>query len=418
MRGVVMANNRDEHYLETKIDAVITKEQNQIGFIFEQAKLNMSHLQEIELIKVIDSELNKRLTLSEDRLIIEYELPESYSYFDVINEADIRTKLQFAYNIVKKVENHSLKRLNLCICPDNIIFDQGLKPFFLHYGVKESLPPYQPDNEVIWLETKATVASILDNQYDFSTYLAHHETKELSELTYKIMAAASYDDLLTIIRNQIIIDDEYEQTVIHITEKKWKVHRYLIVALTVLLVPLFIYSSFVLFFKLPEKDAYIDGNYYFQNDEYSSVIQTLDKYQPDQMPKIVQYQLALSYLVNESLTEVQRANIENTLTLQSNSNYFLYWINIGRGNYQEAIDTARILEDRDLIVYGLLKEREKVKADQTFTGQEREENIKKIQEEIDEYQREIEEEAIETDPVQEKDNLENDLEDEINEPAE
>lgn len=232
------------------------------------------------------------------------------------------------------------------------------------------------------------------------------------------MEADSYSDLLSIIREQIVADDEFQQSVIHIPQNKWNVYRYFTVGLITALIPLLIYSSFVLFFKIPEKNAYIDGSYFYQNDEYSSVIQTLDKYKPDQMPKNVQYQLALSYLVNESLTEIQRQNIENTLTLKSDSNYFLYWISIGRGNYQEAIDTARILEDRDLIVYGLLKEREKVKADQTLTGQEREENIKNIQNEIDEYQKDIEEEPIETEEIQEQDGLENDVEEDSEENSE
>src|SRR5699024_10290165 len=129
----------------------------------------------------------------------------------------------------------------------------------------------------------------------------------------------------------------------------------------------------------------------FYQEEYSSVIDTLHKSNHEKMPRIVQYELASSYIVNESLTEEQRKNIQGNITLQSDKRYFLYWIDIGRGNYQEAIDTARVLEDRDLIVFSLLKQREYVKTDPSLSGKEREDELKQIQQEIDEYMYEMEE---------------------------
>src|SRR5699024_2005813 len=120
----------------------------------------------------------------------------------------------------------------------------------------------------------------------------------------------------------------------------------------------------------------------------------------EKMPRVVQYQLATAYVVNESLKEEQRQNVRNTITLQSDRKYFLYWIDMGRGNYQEAIDTARLLEDRDLIIYGLLNLREGVKTDQSLSGSEREEELAEIEREIDEYQKEMEEERREAEEEQ------------------
>ena len=148
--------------------------------------------------------------------------------------------------------------------------------------------------------------------------------------------------------------------------------------------------------------SYVESNRYFLEEEYSSVVDTLSKYNHDKMPKVVQYELATSYVVNESLTEEQRQNIQNTITLQSDRKYLLYWIDIGRGNYQDAIDHARLLEDRDLIVYGLLKLREDVKADQALSGAEREEELNKIEQEIDEYENEMEEEQREAEEAEEE----------------
>src|SRR5699024_4922774 len=128
-----------------------------------------------------------------------------------------------------------------------------------------------------------------------------------------------------------------------------------------LLIPSIAYSAFALFFKIPEINAYVESNRHFLQEEYSSVVDTLRKYNHEKMPNVIRDQVVTAYVVNESLKEEQRQNVRNTITLQSDRKYFLYWIDMGRGNYQEAIDTARLLEDRDLIIYGLLNLREGVK---------------------------------------------------------
>lgn len=382
-------------YLEKKLDVKITYETNQIEFTFQRAKVKMSDELEIELLKTINPEISKELTLTEDKVIITYHIPQSYANFDDIYKNNIRSRWQFAYNIIQTIRSHKLERAKLCVSPENIVFDQGLVPYFLHYGVSESLPPYETGEEQLWLETKAVIATIVDNKYDFTIYYSHYETKDLPDILTNIMRAETYDEIIKIIEDNIKKDDAYEETVVHIPERKWKVRRYIIWALTILLIPLLIYGSFALFFKIPETNSYVESNRYFHEEEYSSVIDTLQKYKHKKMPRITQYELASSYIVNESLTEEQRKNVNNTITLQSDRNYFLYWIDIGRGDYQEAIDTARVLEDRDLIIYGLLKLRESVKTDQDLSGEEREEELKQIQQEIDEYEQEMNDEQKE-----------------------
>src|SRR5699024_5831622 len=151
------------------------------------------------------------------------------------------------------------------------------------------------------------------------------------------------------------------------------------------------YSAFALFFKIPEINAYVESNRHFLQEEYSSVVDTLRKYNHEKMPRVVQYQLATDYVVNESLKEEQRQNVRNTITLQSDRKYFLYWIAMGRGNYQEAIDTARLLEDRDLIIYGLLNLRERGKPEQSRRGSGREEKLAESEREVDEGHKQMEE---------------------------
>ncbi|MFC4024362.1 type VII secretion protein EssB [Oceanobacillus longus] len=383
-------------YLESKIDATIAYQDKEIEIAFHRAKLKLDNELEINLLKSINSEFKKEFTLTDDQLTIHIFPPDSYERFHRIHEKSNQAKWQFAYNLIQCIKKHAFHRLNLIICPENIMIDQGLMPHFLHYGVSESLPPYEADDERLWMETKAIISAFADNKYDFEKYLSHHETIDLSYITKEIMKSTSYDQLLEQIEGNLKKNNEYEKTVIHVPTKKWRAQRYSILALILFLIPALTYSMYALFFKIPETEAYVESNRSFLQNEYSDVVTKLNHYDDENMPYIVQYQLASSYIANESLTEEQKGNVQNTVTLQSDHRYFLYWIDIGRGNYQEAIDTARLLEDRDLIVYGLLKQREGIKADQSLSGTEREEKLDNIEREIDEYEEEMEQEAVET----------------------
>ena len=136
--------------------------------------------------------------------------------------------------------------------------------------------------------------------------------------------------------------------------------------------------------------------------DYSEVVSQLSDYKVEDMPRVVQFELAESYIINESLTEDQKENVKNTITLESDPLYYQYWIHIGRGSAKEALDIARSLEDRDLIVFALLKYREEIKADESLSGDEKQQEIKEVQAEIDEYIDEKEEQERELQEEQNK----------------
>ncbi len=409
MRGEAdFMTEKNMTYLEEQIEAVMKEEEGHITLTFQRAKLKLNDEEEVHLLRAMNPEFNHTFELTDDQLTITITRPENYMSFSDIQKKSNQAKWQFAFNMIQAIRHHAVDRLKLIVSPENVLFDHGLNPHFLHYGVKESLPPYEDDVNKQWLETRATVATIIDDKYDFNNYLSHYETLQLNEEAKKIMNAKSYDELFQIIGENLKKDEAYEKTVLHVPRKKWKLQRYIQIALAIILVPAIIYTIFAAFFKIPQTEAYVASSRSFLEHEYSEVINKLSNYDHEGMPYVVQYQLASAYVVNESLTEVQRQNIQNTLTLQSDRNYFNYWIDIGRGNYQEAIDTARRLEDRDLIIYGLLKQREEVKSDQSLSGEEREEELRNIQSEIDEYQEEMEQEALEQEADEEVEGETND----------
>jgi type VII secretion protein EssB len=377
-------------YLETQIDAVMTKDKH-YTIVFQRAKLRMQHPLELQIIKEIDPYLLRDIGVSEDEVKITITPPASFFPFSAVRKKSLLSRLRAAYQLVTKVKNHSLCRFILIVCPENLVFDHGLEPFFLHVGIKESLPPYEPDEARLLQEVKATVLALTDGQHRFEEYMKFHETLKCSDIAKEILQAEHLEALLSILERWMDEEESKERTSVHIPKRKWSVQRYIFFSTVGLLIPAVIYTFYSFFFLQPKQEAYVQSAELFLQNKYSDVITTLENYPPEKMPYVVQYELASSYVMTESLTEEQRKVVLNNITLKTDPQYLLYWIYIGRGRSEDALELARAMEDRELIVYSLLKYREEIKADEELSGEEKQQKLEEIDREIEEYEKEREE---------------------------
>ncbi|MGG4265688.1 type VII secretion protein EssB [Peribacillus simplex] len=384
-------DEKKSSYLEKKTEAAMVKADNGYLFVFQRAKLSMQDPLELQLIHEADDALQKHIEVTEDEVQIRVIPPASFFVFSNAKERNLLGRWASSYQIVKKIRNHELARLQLVVCPENIVFDSSLTPYFLHYGVKDSLPPYEHNQDELFQETKATISAFVDGQYTFEEYLLYYKTLKLSNESKSILAAGTWDELSAVIQKRIDALEKEEKAFVHIPEKKWKTGRYTLWGTMIILVPLMFFTIYTLFFSQPRQDAYVESGESFLKQKYSEVIDRLENYDPKKMPYVVQYELAKSYVTYEPLEGVAKKNVENAITLQTDSQYLLYWIYIGRGMNEEAIDLARIMEDRELIMYGLVNQKEQIKLDDKLSGEEKETQIKEVDTELSQYRKEKEE---------------------------
>jgi type VII secretion protein EssB len=390
-----MSSQNDISYLQEKLEAVIKQDEQSIAFTFQIEKIKLDNPTEISFLKEINPNIKKEITMMDDELSILHTIPNTYTFLPRLDQVDVRDQLRIAYKVVQKAEIHSLSRIHLLVCPENIVLDQGLNPYFLHFGVKESLPPYEKNSDQLLKEVKATVAAIVDKQYSFEQYVHYFETLKLSDFTKKVSSAQSFNELISIIEERIQHENAEKALLMTVNKKTWKINRYVLYGVSLCLIPALIYSIYSLFFLQPKQTSFIHAQEKFLNNEYSEVVTALQPYDIKEMPKVTQYELSLSYIINESLTEEQKEVIRNTVSLQSDPLYFEYWILIGRGNAEEALDIARYLEDRSLILYGLVKYKEQVKSNDDLDREERQQLLADIENEITEYNDKLKEEEEE-----------------------
>lgn len=388
-------------YLEKQLEAALKFEQDKIVITFQREKIKLANELEITLLQENNPFIEKNITLTEDELIFTYKKEPNFMTFGKLRTLDERSRWMFASKVLRFIMLHQSNRLHLIVCPENILIDESLTAYFLHSGVKESIPPYERNKERLWAETKAIIAAAVQPKYKFDQYIQFSKSIELSPVAVKIMEAKDEQELLTIIQDQLQLLEKEVKKYTKIAKTKWNWVRYSLIGLLLVLLPLGIYTGYAALVIQPQQEAYVAVQAPYIQGNYSEIIDQLAQYDVEKMPNVIQYELSLAYIVNETLTEEQKENVLKTITLQTDPDYFKYWIYIGRGQAEEALTVARQLEDLDLIMLALLHYEESIKADRELDGEDREQLLDKVQTEINEVTKQLEElkEALESEDV-------------------
>src|SRR5699024_9245743 len=159
------------------------------------------------------------------------------------------------------------------------------------------------------------------------------------------------------------------------------------------------------FFHLPYIQHLLDAHENYLASDYGGFITTLEDENADKLPKESKYILENSYINTAHLSSEVNKSVIKTERLQSDDNYLLYWIYDGRGEFGDALDTAKYLDDPQLIMYGLIQKIEATKNDPDLDGEERDEEIKSLKDELKDYREEY---NLEEDEDEESESTEDD----------
>ncbi len=81
-----------------------------------------------------------------------------------------------------------------------------------------------------------------------------------------------------------------------------------------------------------------------------------------------------------------KKEITETYTLQTDPQYFLFWIHIGQGNSKEALDIARVLGDDRYIFTALVAYRNEIQNDDSLSAEEKQKQLDPIIKEMAKYE--------------------------------
>ncbi|BAB04693.1 type VII secretion protein EssB [Halalkalibacterium halodurans] len=394
-------SERKRRYIEEQVGMQLGKDENSHYTItFQNEEIKLHDTLEAKVLDGCDPHTTREIEQNEDDFVIKVKPVIPLRSFGSLRNKEESVKLFVAHALIQKVIQHDHDKLHLIVSPENVLVSDGLDVTFIHYGVKDSIPPYETDPERLFLELRATLLVLLDGNHRFHEYMNYHDTLKLSPEAKSLVQQTTLEGLRELIRHWIQEHEQQEKQLHKVPKTKWTIQKWAGIGLIAALVPAIIYIVYVLAFLQPRQEAFTASHAAYLNENYSQVIDTLEPYSPNSMPRVVKYQLAQSYVAIEPLQAYHRENLKNVLVLQAAESYFDYWIAIGRGENEKAIDIARGLQDKEWLVYANVKRREEVKSDENLSGKEREDLIKEIEAEIDDYMRELEELAEEGEAFQ------------------
>ena len=124
-------------------------------------------------------------------------------------------------------------------------------------------------------------------------------------------------------------------------------------------------------------------NAYIENDKIA-LIDALKSISVEEMDVHQKYILAKAYLQSESLTDEQKTNILEKISLKTNIKELEYWIYICRLEAKQAEEKAMQLSDDELLLYAYMLDKSQTESNTTISGEEKEQSLKDIQSKIDE----------------------------------
>ncbi|WP_332238747.1 type VII secretion protein EssB [Sporolactobacillus sp. KGMB 08714] len=372
-------------FFQSVLDAEAEQKDNLYRLTFQRVKIPLRHVEELGVLQSIEDGFKREAETTEDEVVITAEKDSELRSFSELETETTIERLIFSSNLIRFFENGGHSRIVPICFPENLFFSPGFQPAFLHYGVRDSLPPVAFDEEKTLQHVRAVIALLFDPSNSFDTYVKFDFATKSTRFVKDIFRCKTFHALAGLVENERKKELLLEKKSTRIPKKKNTIKNGLLIGGIAVLIPLLILTIYAFFIQLPRESLFEQGHEFFLQNRYSDVVTVLSPVAYNHMPNVVRYELAVSYVKNEPLTDTQHTNILNNLTLQSNTLYYQYWIQVGRGDTAGALNTAKSLNDRTLTAYALIKEKLAVQNNMSMSGSAKAQQLQTINSELSQY---------------------------------
>lgn len=334
--------------------------------------------------------LSVTLDWQEDFVNLKSALPVGYFANEVKNQTTSQ-KLKLLLNLmpVKKILEDG--KLTTFIHPQNIYLDYNGNPKLIYRGIVGLMPGSQPSDEEFLRQVKC-LAGYLFTKHSFDD-LYNGLLPEIAKESRFLQDILAIDDLMAM---QDFLKRTYEQyaqeekkSIVKVPRKKFFLFKQLAlwfgIALILTLIPL----GYLLINKVPTDTSCLNANTDFLAQKYDKTINDLQHVKLSKLGKTQKYELAYAYVQGKGFDTTQRNNIMKNITLQSNTNYLNFWIMDGRGQLDDALATAKQLQDSNLIMYALLEKMDSVKTNKKLSPTKREQQLESLQSQYSKYSKSL-----------------------------
>ena len=326
----------------------------------------------------------------EDYVDLKSSLPVGY-FASEVKDQTTSQKLKLLLNLMPLSQLLEEGKLTTFIHPQNIYLDYNGNPKLIYRGIVGLMPGSQPNDDEFLRQIKC-LAGYLFSMHSFDD-LYNGLLPEIAKESRFLQDILAIDDLNSM---QDFLKKTYEQyaqaekkSVVKVPRKKFFLFKQLAlwfgIALILTLIPL----GYLLINKVPTDTSCLNANTDFLAQKYDKTINDLQHVKLAKLGKTQKYELAYSYVQGKGFDTTQRNNIMKNITLQSNPNYLNFWIMDGRGQLDDALATAKQLQDSNLIMYALLEKMDSVKTNKKLNATKREQQLESLQSQYNKYNKSL-----------------------------
>ena len=342
-----------------------------------------------EQLEVIKEYCPVDIKQQDGTLYLDYKMPEFFKTIleESSNQKTELERLSLAQKMASLMDFKTDFRIPY-IHPENIIIFGG-NVQMLHFGIEQLLAPRTYDEAFYLASYKALIISILVPKVDFE--LAVHGLDAVKDkVAQDILSLESVAAVNRYIAEKYAkLSEESAKNNLLVNKRRWKslLIGGAVLAVATLALSFTTYQS--MFNEGPLKSAVIVAQSNFMRKDYSETVESLKNYGAESLPKEAKYILAASYVRLDSLSDKQKEVILNTITESTDDTILNYWIYLGRGRFEKALDVAQNIGDTQLILHAYTNLYESVKADINMNGSEKQKKLEEYEKKIKELSAEI-----------------------------
>ena len=304
----------------------------------------------------------------------------------IIGQAPLSEKLRLLVNVAGLVV--LCAEFSFGLSTENLYMDHNLQPLVLMRDLCGE------NNRHDFLEEyKALAGTILAPRYRFEDYLESGKGLYKKKKTLRAIGqAGSVEEVRELLAEQCQQEAAYmQQRQKLVNRSRYRVMQILLPAALVLLLAAGGIAWYLNYKIVPFQSALLSADHAFLREDYDTAIAALEAIDPMRLPKEERYRLSQAYIISDSLSQAQKRNILTGITMQTEDSLLLYWIQLGRLEYTQAIDTAKRIGDDELLLYALVKYEVAVQTDMQITGEEKANLLSGLAQQIEQLQRKQEE---------------------------
>ena len=320
-----------------------------------------------------------------------YEFKYDLKDLETISSDNVKSEMDKYRLLLNALDLYDISTdLKFNLHPDNLFIDISLKAKVAFRDV------YARDDvfsESIFVKDYlCLLGSMLQDKYSYQDFIDSG-----IDLLSKDKVTKPFRSLTTIedIRNLLI--EKYKKARVRYTDqltlvnkKSYKKLKWYARATTFVMILLVMGTGFLYFFENNFLRTINKGYSAFVAVDYIEAIDTLSKVDINRMDVSTKYVVAVSYVRTDALTDVQKENILSNISLLSNERVLDFWVYLAQNQVEEAVDTAKLLDNDEYLVYAYMKKKDAIEKDASLSGSDREAQLNEVNQQLNTFKTEQE----------------------------